>query len=249
MRDTSTRVFSLMCALVGVWVVVYWFYEPAKPPVTLDPGPKAGGDVPIRPDPLAQLDRRVKEGGTGERTPERGATKPEPTRREAGVKKAEREVARAVPPKFTEYVVQRGDTFEVIARRMLGDARHWKSIAAANAFVDPTRLVPGRTVLRIPVDPRNVHGTVIEGPREATVTEPKPAVPQDAAAAKRETAAETSAGFTEYVVKSSDTLSGIAKAFYGKSAMWREIYEANKNVIDDPDRLKPGVTIRVPRER
>ncbi len=242
MRDTSTRVFSLMCALIGVWVVVYWFYEPAKPPVTFDANVPGAGEVAIRPDPLAQLDQRAGESAIPERPIAKPVVKPPVKRVVNSEPERATEGSRAVAPKFTEYVVERGDTFEVIARKQLGDARYWKAIAAANTFVDPTKLVPGRTVLRIPVDPGNVEGKVVTGGENRST-------------GTRETAPEVTpsqaptggSSFTEYVVKSTDTLSGIAKAFYGKSSAWRVIYEANTGVIDDPDRLKPGVTIRIPK--
>lgn len=51
-----------------------------------------------------------------------------------------------------------------------------------------------------------------------------------------------------YVIKSGDTLGKIAKEFYGKASAYMKIFEANRGVIDDPDKIYPGQTIRIPRD-
>lgn len=49
-----------------------------------------------------------------------------------------------------------------------------------------------------------------------------------------------------YEIKSGDTLGGIAKQFYGKASKYTEIFEANRDVIDDPNKIYPGQKIRIP---
>ena len=49
-----------------------------------------------------------------------------------------------------------------------------------------------------------------------------------------------------YVVKSGDTLSGIAKAMYGDAGRWPEIFEANKDKIKNPKLIHPGQELRIP---
>jgi len=51
---------------------------------------------------------------------------------------------------------------------------------------------------------------------------------------------------TTYTVVEGDTLSGIAKRHYGEANKWRRIYEANRDVIDDPDLIYPGQNLRLP---
>ena len=47
-----------------------------------------------------------------------------------------------------------------------------------------------------------------------------------------------------YTVKSGDTLSEIGQQH---GVAWRDIYEANKDVIgDNPDKIRPGQTLRIP---
>jgi len=52
--------------------------------------------------------------------------------------------------------------------------------------------------------------------------------------------------FRTYRVKSGDTLSGIAQRFLGNSLRYRDIYEANRDVLNDPHDLRPGMVIRIP---
>ena len=60
------------------------------------------------------------------------------------------------------------------------------------------------------------------------------------------TSTEASAGGEQhYTVVSGDTLSHIAKHFYGKPA-WQQIYDANRDQLDNPDRIKPGQVLRIP---
>jgi nucleoid-associated protein YgaU len=50
----------------------------------------------------------------------------------------------------------------------------------------------------------------------------------------------------KYVVKSGDTLSKIAKEFYGDGNRWREIFEANKDQIENPSQIRPGWELLIP---
>jgi len=59
---------------------------------------------------------------------------------------------------------------------------------------------------------------------------------------------ESLPSFTEYTVKKDDTLQKISKKFYDSFSKWPIIYEANKDVIENPDRIKPGIVIQIPRD-
>ncbi len=50
-----------------------------------------------------------------------------------------------------------------------------------------------------------------------------------------------------YVIQSGDTLWGIASKTMGNGAKYTEIFEANKEVIQDPDKIFPGQKIRIPK--
>jgi len=49
-----------------------------------------------------------------------------------------------------------------------------------------------------------------------------------------------------YVIQSGDTLSGIAKKFLGNAMDYPKIFEANREVIKDPNLIYPGQKIRIP---
>lgn len=49
-----------------------------------------------------------------------------------------------------------------------------------------------------------------------------------------------------YTVKSGDTLGGIAKEQYGDQSRYKEIFQANRPMLDDPDRIYPGQVLRIP---
>lgn len=49
-----------------------------------------------------------------------------------------------------------------------------------------------------------------------------------------------------YVIERGDTLSAIAKQFLGKASAYPQIFEANREVIKDPDLIYPGQKIRIP---
>jgi nucleoid-associated protein YgaU len=53
-------------------------------------------------------------------------------------------------------------------------------------------------------------------------------------------------GGQEYVVEKNDTLQKISKKFYGTYSKWPQIYEANKTVITNPNRIKEGVVLQIP---
>lgn len=49
-----------------------------------------------------------------------------------------------------------------------------------------------------------------------------------------------------YVVKSGDTLSKIAKHFYGNAQDWKKIHAANKDKVPNPDLIHPGQELTIP---
>src|SRR5690349_7969312 len=144
MKDTPTRVFGLMCVLVGVWTTVYWLYEPGEPPVTFDKSPSAMASTdeseprgpmaelspPITssPSPLTQPERRVEP---------RVPPAPLPAKQ---LPVADHSDTRVVPPEYRDYTVQPGDSMESIAKKLFGDGRLWTKIAEANPFVDARKL-------------------------------------------------------------------------------------------------------------
>lgn len=73
--------------------------------------------------------------------------------------------------------------------------------------------------------------------------QPSPTGPTQAAPAP---APQHSERVEYYEIKKGDTLSAIAKQFYGKASEYPRIFEANREIIKDPDKIYPGQKIRVP---
>jgi nucleoid-associated protein YgaU len=98
------------------------------------------------------------------------------------------------------YVVKRGDTPATIAREHLGDAARWPEIARANPGLDARSLQIGQ-VLRLPDK---------TAPRAATGA-----------------AQTTVAPLAVHRVAQGDTLYRLAAKYYGDSARWKLIQDAN----------------------
>jgi len=79
--------------------------------------------------------------------------------------------------------------------------------------------------------------------------------PASARAAAGQAAAESSSQPTSapggaantYTVQAGDTLSGIAKKFYGNANDYMDIFNANKDQLSDPDKIKPGQVLKIPQ--
>lgn len=51
-----------------------------------------------------------------------------------------------------------------------------------------------------------------------------------------------------YTVVKGDSLSKIAKRLYGNANHWREIFEANRDQLKNPDLIKPGQVLKLPAD-
>jgi nucleoid-associated protein YgaU len=49
-----------------------------------------------------------------------------------------------------------------------------------------------------------------------------------------------------YEVKAGDSLSRIAKRAYGEAGAWKRIFEANTDLLSDPDKIRPGQKLKIP---
>jgi len=112
----------------------------------------------------------------------------------------------------------------------------------------PVQTTPTAPVSKSPLEPGF-------SPAEAEAAELKPSLEPQPSPQAPETAARSAqpsepvqpqAEMQTYTIKSGDTLSKIAKQFYGQANKYMVIFEANRDVIKDPDRIYPGQTIRIP---
>src|SRR5512140_2632958 len=53
--------------------------------------------------------------------------------------------------------------------------------------------------------------------------------------------------FGKYKVQSGDTLSKVAQKFYGDSAKYRQIFDANRDVLKDPNKINVGQELTLPK--
>ena len=49
-----------------------------------------------------------------------------------------------------------------------------------------------------------------------------------------------------YTVRSGDSLSKISREFYGDADRYMKIFEANRDVLKDPNRIQPGQELVIP---
>ncbi|MEL7448392.1 MAG: peptidoglycan-binding protein LysM [Pseudomonadota bacterium] len=106
----------------------------------------------------------------------------------------------------------------------------------------------------------NIEGVTQIGAKNLTAPPPAPK-PEAAAADLAESDAGASAAQAEeedaekaaeiegtqfYTIKSGDTLGAIAKEFYGNAMEYPRIFEANREIIEDPNKIYPGQKIRIP---
>ncbi len=84
------------------------------------------------------------------------------------------------------------------------------------------------------------HRERAESAGRPTATQPEPA---EAAAARPTVPAEPET----YTVRSGDTLSRIAQRVYNDGSRWKVIYDANRDILKNPQDLQVGQTLRIPR--
>ena len=53
-------------------------------------------------------------------------------------------------------------------------------------------------------------------------------------------------GAQTHTVAKGDTLSHIAQQFYGKAGKWQAIFDANRDQLDDADKIVPGQVLKIP---
>jgi len=50
-----------------------------------------------------------------------------------------------------------------------------------------------------------------------------------------------------HTIREGETLSGISREYYGSENKWQKILNANRNVIKDANKLKPGTKLIIPK--
>jgi nucleoid-associated protein YgaU len=55
--------------------------------------------------------------------------------------------------------------------------------------------------------------------------------------------------YETYEVKPGDSLSKIAKHVYGNGNQWKTIFEANADILKDPNKIFPGQKLKIPAKQ
>ena len=97
------------------------------------------------------------------------------------------------------------------------------------------------------------HGTVNTQDEANRIWDAIKTIPDwrnDIVADIKATGAPTTAGAAHadtYTVKAGDTLSRIAKDKLGDANAYMEIFNANRDQLSDPDKIKPGQVLKIPQ--
>lgn len=124
------------------------------------------------------------------------------------------------------YIVERNDSLWKIAVKFYGQGESWRTIYNDNkaAIKNPGRLYAGQQLLiRLP------------GAAAAVQETPTPSVP--VAVTPENT----------YIVQKGDMLWRIADKIYGDGKLWTVIYEANRDSIKNPECIRAGQVLYIPR--
>ena len=137
-------------------------------------------------------------------------------------------------PAFIFHDVRPGESLSSIAKRYYGDSYNAAELARFNHLDNPNQISAGHR-LRIPTSAPAFAGGGAVQPGESAANATPPVAP-------------SVSEFARYTVKSGDVLSKLASEFMGTSRRTNELYELNRDVISNPDRLITGTVIKVPKE-
>jgi nucleoid-associated protein YgaU len=140
------------------------------------------------------------------------------------------------------YTWKAGDTFPALAQRFYADPSRLATLKRLNE--GRSEVQPGERVL-IPIfDLDAVQAPATPAVAAKTVPASSGGTGAVTPAPKSEPAA--SSGARSHVVKEGESLWKIAKQELGSGARWNEIYEANRDVLPNPEALHTGQKLRVP---
>lgn len=53
--------------------------------------------------------------------------------------------------------------------------------------------------------------------------------------------------YTDYKVQKGDTLQKISMKCFGTTKKWKKIFDANRDILKSPDRVRPGMVLKIPK--
>lgn len=150
--------------------------------------------------------------------------------------------AAAASDSLRVYVIRAGDTLSSIAARELGSVSLADNIYLLNRDVisDPDRLLAGEKI-RLPIRETLTNGSGFPSPAGGSFDRPGGGPPPPGGPLSRPLE-----GRKMHRVNRGETLSSIAQYYYGSSMEWRVIYEANRNLLANPNQLAVGMELVIP---
>lgn len=139
--------------------------------------------------------------------------------------------------KHDSVVVQQGENYTKISKRVYGTTRYFSALAVfnQNRIPDPSKMRPGMIVL-------TPEARILEERYPQLFVDLQPRVAEPAMFMLLED------GSPAYRVGERETLSEISKRYLGRSSRWVEIYQMNESAVKDPNRLKPGTILALPND-
>ncbi len=99
------------------------------------------------------------------------------------------------------------------------------------------------------IQPQTALAHPVARPAQLRQVTPAPALPKPEEEKQTPPPAEKPAPAKPrfHVVTDGQTLSAIAVLYYGDPAMRKKIYDANRHIIDDIDKIRPAMRLNIPR--
>lgn len=216
---------ALGVALVGIVGALFFRRDPAPPAAS--PPPLQGG---------AELDKQIAEKGKApyiqglDEFPEPAPAPPSPTATKSTTAKPNgKPNAYEVPGFLTKQD-------EAEHRAFLSSKQPAAPDPISTAVVRESRTTPNSTPASEPPPAHNRDWEPAGPPAARPISPSRSTAEGVVPGASRRT----------HVTQPGETLSGLAANYLGSSARYREIYEANRNVLRSPDDIPDGVTLVIP---
>lgn len=146
------------------------------------------------------------------------------------------------------YPVQSGDSYWKISQKVYGTARYYRVLAEYNskAIPDPAKMRPGM-IVQTPDE--SILRRMLLANSSASAGSPAATRP----VGSPPVTPSQGVFFDEknqprYRVGKSDTLTTIAADHLGRWARWRQIYEMNRDQLDNPNKLQIGMILKLPAD-
>lgn len=130
------------------------------------------------------------------------------------------------------HYVKKNESLYTIAKHYYGNGNYWRTIYEANRDkMSNANSVREGVRLVIPNRSGGEVATMVKSKKTLSKTE-----------------GQVTGEYMMYTIRSGDSLSKLAVRFYGSGRKYIELYELNRDRIDDMDNLKVGMKILVPRQ-